>query len=262
MNHVVSFSSGMSSAITASRVLARYGKENVTVVFMDTLFEDNDNYRFMSDWKNHFGVEIVTLSDGRNPYEVAEDKPIIPNSLIAPCTFALKIDLFRKWLSVRQLPITIHIGYDFSEFHRVEATKNSYEKLGYKVDFPLMWDPVEERPYEEVVRNDWGIEPPRMYKLGYKHANCGGRCCKQGQGEWIRTLKNFPERFAEMETWEEKMRKNIKYKDHAILRKERNGERFPLPLKELRETYQNKMVDESLLNELDAGTPCVVCGIA
>lgn len=256
MNRIVSFSSGLSSAITAERVLDSY--PSAKLVFMDTLFEDEDNYRFMNDFENKFGVKIIRLSEGRNPYEVSHAHHVIPNNLLAPCTFRLKIEVFRKYLKSLEGETTIYIGYDFSELHRCEPTKKGYEPLGYKVDFPLLWKPIETRRYSDVVKNDWGIEPPRMYQLGYTHANCGGRCVKQGQGDWIRTLINFPERFAEIEQWENDMRKNEVNSNYALLKSQTKEGRQPLTLTELRERYEREHNDPVLF---DMQSACVVCGI-
>ncbi len=259
--NVVSFSTGLSSALTATRVLERYGKEDTRIIFMDTLFEDDDNYRFMSDWQTRFNVEVIRLVDGRNPYEVSRAQHVIPNNKLAPCTFRLKIELFRAWLAGQAEPVTVHIGYDFSEVHRCEPTRRNYENLGYSVDFPLLWKPIEFRPYAQVSRDDWGVEPPRMYALGYTHANCGGRCVKQGQGDWLRTLANFPGRYAEIEAWEQEMRDHPTRQNYAILRSQTAGETQPLTLKELRERYQNKRIDAPLLCGLDEVSACVTCGI-
>lgn len=264
MRHVVSFSSGLSSALTSVRVIERYGRENVTLVFMDTLFEDTDNYRFMEDFSRRHAVEILRLTEGRNPYEVSRAQHVIPNSRVAPCTLRLKIEVFRKWLKLQARPITIHIGYDFAEVHRCEPTRKNYEKLGYEVDFPLLWQPIEYRQYEQVSREDWGIDPPRMYILGYSHANCAGRCVKQGQGDWIRTLQNFPDRYAEIEAWEADMRQNEVNANYAIMKTEGprvDGKRTatPLTLRELREKYEAGKLPS--LFDMDAGSACVVCGI-
>ena len=256
MNHVVSFSTGLSSAITAVRVLEKYPE--ATLVFMDTNFEDEDNYRFMADFERRFDVEIIRLADGRTPYEVSRDEHVIPNNSLAPCTFRLKIDLFRKYLKTLEGETTIYIGYDFTEMHRIIPTTKNYELLGYKVDYPLLWKPIETRRYTDVVRSDWGIEPPRMYQIGYTHANCGGRCVKQGQGDWIRTLINFPERYAEIEAWENDMRKNEVNANYALLKSQTKEGRQPLTLTELRERYEREHNDPVLF---DMESTCVVCGI-
>lgn len=175
MKHIVSFSTGLSSALTVERVLARHGKASTRIVFMDTTIEDEDNYRFMDDCKNRWGVPITVLREGRDPYQVAKDKQIIPNQKIAPCTFVLKIEMFRAYLKQITGPLTIHIGYDVFEAHRCKATQENYEAEGWKVAFPLLWKPIEYRPYVRICREDWGIEPPRTYDLGFSHANCLGK---------------------------------------------------------------------------------------
>ncbi len=256
MNHVVSFSSGLSSAITAVRVLDKY--PGAKLVFMDTLFEDESNYRFMASFENKFGVKIIRLTEGRNPYEVSRDEHVIPNNFLAPCTFRLKIEPFREYLKSLIGDTTIYIGYDYSEMHRCEATSKNYKALGYDVDYPLLWNPVEYRKYTDVVRSDWDIQPPRMYQLGYTHANCGGRCVKQGQGDWIRTLINFPERFAEIETWEKNMQENEVNSKYALLKTQTQEGRKPMTLTELRERYEREHNEPSFL---DTFSSCVVCGI-
>ena len=257
--NIVSFSTGLSSALTAIRVMDRFGKD-VKLVFMDTLFEDVDNYRFMDEFEKRFDVEIIKLNEGRNPYQLFVDQHVIPNSRIAPCTEKLKISLFRRWMKEHCADgDTIHIGYDYSEVHRCEATLRNYEKLGYKVDFPLLWKPIEYRQYSDVIR-DYGIDPPRMYSMGYTHANCGGRCVKQGQGDWLRTLVNFPDNYAEIERWEAEMQKNEINKTYAILKTQTKEGTNPLSLKELRERYEDKLVP-SLFCSLDVDTACVHCGI-
>jgi hypothetical protein len=144
MFHVVSFSTGLLSALTLERVVVRYGFENVISVFMDTSFEDNDNYRYKKDCKEYLSkkykmkfLQWVTLLDGRTPYEVSRAQHVIPNSLVAPCTRRLKIEPFKKYLLDNYIPenTTIHIGYDFSEMHRCEPTRASYEKWAIRLIF-------------------------------------------------------------------------------------------------------------------------------
>ena len=49
MKHIVSFSGGMGSFAEAKSCVDKYGKENVTLLFADTLMEDEDLYRFKDD---------------------------------------------------------------------------------------------------------------------------------------------------------------------------------------------------------------------
>jgi hypothetical protein len=259
MNHVVSFSTGILSALALERVINRYGRESVTGIFMDTRFEDDDNYRFMADVEKYLQIEIVKIQEGRDPYEVSHAEHVIPNSRVAPCTTRLKIEPFREWLKEQEKPITVHIGYDYAEMHRCEPVRRNYEGLGYSVDFPMLWQPYEFRDYKIIMREDWGIEPPRMYAIGYTHANCGGRCVKQGHGDWIRTLLNFPERYAAIEQWEAEMRENPTNEKYAILKDRSGGGLAPLTLRELRERYAAKQTPT--LFEMDTNSACVTCGM-
>lgn len=259
MKHVGSFSTGLSSAVMITRLIARYGREAVEIVTTDTLFEDDDNWRFSNAMRQFWGGTVTVLTEGHTPYQVAFDQHIIPNQKIAPCTFKLKIAPFLAYLERFEKPVTVHVGYDFAEAHRCAKTKAAYAVHGYEVDFPLLWKPIEFRTYSQVAREDWGIEPPRMYAMGYTHANCGGRCVKQGQGDWLRTLINFPERYAEIEAWEQEMRDHPKRKNYALVRDTVNGEMHPITLCDLRLEYEAGHAGNLL--DLDAAHGCVVCGV-
>ena len=259
MKHIVSYSTGLLSTLTAERVIKKYGKENTILVFMDTLFEDDDNYRFLQDVEKYLSIKIIKLTEGRTPYQVSKDQNIIPNSRIAPCTLRLKLNPFQTYLKTFSEPLTIHIGYDFSEIHRCEPTRKNYEALGYQVDFPMLWKPIEYRDYSTILREEWNIEPPRMYLMGYTHANCGGRCVKQGQGDWIRTLINFPQRYTDVEEWEKEMRKKPINQNYTISKNQAKDAIKQITLTQIRERYQTGLMP-SLLN-LDMDSACVVCGI-
>lgn len=260
MKHIVSFSSGLSSAVACERVLKRY--DDVDIVFMDTLIEDDDNYRFMRECEARWGVKITILTEGRTPFEVATDKKIIPSNFAAPCTFVLKIEPFVKYLTaLNESDLTIHIGYDYMEIHRCEATEKNYAERGWAVDFPLLWKPYEARSYADTVKDDWGIKPPRMYAMGFSHANCGGRCVKSGQSDWLRTLKHFPNRFREIEDWEQGMRNHPVRANRAMLRKQVGGVMRGLPLTELRENYEDVEINQGDLFTMDETSPCVTCDV-
>jgi len=262
MIHVGSFSTGIVSALMCERMIKRYGKENCLFVFMDTLIEDPDNYRYMADVEKYLGVEVVKLTEGRTPYQVFTDEHVIPSARFAPCTLRLKLKMFRAYIATLPKPLTVHIGYDVFELERCEPTRKNYEKLGYSVDFPMLWKPYEYRDYSVVMREEWGIEPPEMYRLGYTHANCGGRCVKQGQGDWLRTLINHTDRFAEVEAWENQMRQKQKdnnKRQYAIAKSRKGGTMRPLPLSELRARYEAN--PNQRLDLLDEQSTCVVCGI-
>jgi 3'-phosphoadenosine 5'-phosphosulfate sulfotransferase (PAPS reductase)/FAD synthetase len=227
--YIVSLSSGVSSSVAAERTIAKFGRGNTACVFMDTLWEDEDNHRFMSDCSKRWGVPTVRLVDGHTPLQVAAKEKIIPNSFQAPCTRSLKIwpflDYCKQWQD-SGYAVTVIIGMDWKERHRMEAPTRNYGERGIAVEYPLLWKPYEVDMFATV--RSWGIEPPRMYRQGYSHANCGGRCVKQGMGDWLRTLTHYPDRFDEVSNWEQGAREWRG--EHAILK--RGGQ--PYTLEQLR----------------------------
>jgi hypothetical protein len=238
MDHIVSLSGGMSSAVAAERVIERHGKAVTRLWFADTAWEDEDLYRFVAECEARWGMPIERFKDGRTPLEVAEKKQIIPNSGMAPCSYELKIRPFRALVAAAPKPITVHLGLDWTEQHRFAAPRRAYEEIeGVTVDFPLMWPPIEPRPYAEIVRG-WGIEIPRLYRLGMPHNNCGGRCIRQGMKEWERLDGVLPERFAEVRDWEAAQRaKGGARAGRAILSDRGGGERVPITLAKLSERW-------------------------
>lgn len=193
------------------------------------------------------GGRLYTFRDGRTPLQVAEARSIIPNQRRAPCSEELKVKPFRAWLYALPKPVTVLLGLDWQEQHRIDQRQRVHYAgdkprlpIGYQArisgvyeDYPLLWRPYEWRPYADVVRS-WGIEPPRLYAMGFPHNNCGGRCVKQGKREWLRLRLNFPERFAEVRDWEQAQRaKGGPRADYAIVRDFRGKQVRAMPLAEL-----------------------------
>lgn len=261
MHHIVSLSGGTSSAVAADRVITRYGRKNVTLWFADTNWEDEDLYRFMADclkrWDgktvtflkgimpksvNRFlGTKLIVHTDGRTPLQVAEQQKIIPNNFLAPCTFRLKIEPFTAFLKTFPRPVTVHLGLNWDEQHRMPAPKANYEAIdGVTVDFPLLWQPYCWDTRQEI--RDWGIKIPRLYELGFSHNNCGGRCVKQGIGEWNRLRIHLLDRFTEVKEWELSRRAlGGKLANRSIASRGVNGTKGPITLEEIE--LENSPID-------------------
>jgi len=233
MKYLVSLSGGLASAVAADRAIQRYGRENVTLWFANTNWEDEDLHRFLDDLQVRWGGGIVVHSNnGRTPLSVAEDQHIIPNQKIASCSRVLKQIPFRDYLRSLDGPVTVLLGLDWRELHRHAAPRAAWEKEGAAVDFPLLWPPLTDQ-YAAIVES-WGIAIPRLYASGFPHNNCGGRCVRQGQKEWLRLKATFPERFEEVREWEERHRAMPDNRaNYAILRDRRGGTSRPLTLTEL-----------------------------
>ena len=249
MHHVVSISGGSASAVAADLVINAYGKENVTLYFCDTRWEDPDLYRFLESLEEYWDMTITRYVDGRNPLEVAEDRQLIPNSFAAPCSHILKQIPFRKYIRKLPKPVTVHLGLDDTEPHRHGKPREIYEAIpGVTVDYPLTWKPLVGTgeglvfKYTRIVEN-WGVKPPHLYSLGFSHNNCGGRCVRAGVGEWLRLATYYPDRYAEVEQWElDQQAIGGARANRTILKEQQNGELAPVTLKALRERTESPQI--------------------
>jgi hypothetical protein len=236
----VSLSGGLASAVSAERVIERYGRENTLLWFADTLYEDEDLYRFLHDCMRRWGGVLYWYTDGRTPLEVAAQKKLIPCNLAAPCSYELKVKPFRQFiLAMPSLPV-VYIGLDRWEKRRLISVKESYAKAipDVLVDYPLLWEPYELRPLIDVCRQDWQIEPPRLYALGFTHNNCGGRCVRQGIREWVRLGTHFPERYQGCDEWEQEQRAQGGARaNRSFCAVSRHNQKLPLTLTDIRDQY-------------------------
>lgn len=241
---IVFYSGGIGSWATAKRVISKYGKENVLLLFTDTLIEDEDLYRFLDETVTEMGAELVRIEDGRDPWQVFKDKRFLGNSRIAPCSHELKQKVARDWIEANYHPdeCVLYLGIDWTEEHRTKAPVENWKP--YRVEFPLCEEPFATKDEMLAELESLGIEQPRLYKMGFAHNNCGGFCVRAGQGHFANLLKTMPERYKYHEEKEQEMREFLG-KDVSILRRQRNGVQQRLTLRQLREEIEagGKQID-------------------
>jgi hypothetical protein len=237
---IVSLSGGLGSAVAAERAIQKHGRENVILWFADVLDENEDLYRFLHDLMRRWGGRLFWYTDGRRPAEVWTEHQLIPNSLIAPCTFSLKVQPFRDFIqAMRALPI-VYIGYKPHETKRHHKTLQSYAEAlpDVRVEYPLLWQPQETRDLMAVCEQELGIDPPLLYKLGYDFNNCGGGCCRSGIKAWTRTALFFPSVFAARSAWEQQARAEGGPREHrSFAARTRNGEKQGITLQQIQLEY-------------------------
>jgi 3'-phosphoadenosine 5'-phosphosulfate sulfotransferase (PAPS reductase)/FAD synthetase len=241
LKSIVTFSSGISSWAAGKRYAEIHGTDGMVLLFADTKIEDEDNYRFLGQAAANIGAPLVKITDGRDPWEVMNDEKIIGNSRIDPCSKILKRQLLDRWRNKHADPetTTIITGIAFDEVHRIENLRKIAPPWNYIA-------PLCDKPWMSKAETlDWakreGIEPPRMYDMGFAHANCGGFCIKAGQKSFALLLEKFPERYAWHEEEEEKMRQKVG--NHSILRCRKGGVSKPLTLREFRERIEKDQED-------------------
>lgn len=235
--HIVQFSSGIGSWVTARRVAKKHGTEDLVLLFADTRAEHPDNYRFLHDAARDVGVTPTIVADGRTPQEVMWDVRFIGNTRVSPCTHLLKQDPCRNWLEANADPgdSVLYVGIDWSEMHRIPDISRKWAP--WPVEYPMCDAPYLDKEQMIALARFRSVKPPAMYALGFQHANCGGACIKAGQRQWKQLLQVDPDTFASWEGWEQKMRGEVG--DHSILRDRRGGTLKPLPLIELRRRVEH-----------------------
>ncbi|MHC8516789.1 hypothetical protein [Sporosarcina sp. ITBMC105] len=274
--HVIFYSGGLGSWMTAVRVIAKYGADNVICLFTDTLIEDEDLYRFLIEstskmygisavdliakanaipatsyetmderkrYLSDLAVEVsariprfIWLNDGIDPWDVFKSTRFLGNSRLAKCSHILKQDMARKYIEANFAPgeVTLYLGIDWTEEHRTKAPVENWAP--YSVKFPMCEEPLLTKIDAVKALESADIEVPRLYGMGFSHNNCGGFCVRAGQGHFVNLLEQKPELYAYHEAREQEMRDFLD-KDVAILRRQRNGVKSPLTLRELREEH-------------------------
>lgn len=249
MKYLVQYSGGVGSFAAAVECVRRYGKENVELLFADTLAEDEDLYRFLVDTQKALDIPLHRIADGRDPWQVFEDVKFLGNSRVDPCSRILKREICKKWVVERHSPeeVTIVLGIDWTEEHRV-------------INFQRWWSPYvgiapltarlsdgsmyDKNRFMLWMENELKVRRPRLYELGFPHNNCGGFCVKAGKAHFLHLLETIPARYTYHEMREREMQRKLG-KDYTILREQRNGVKSYISLTELRQrAEQEKQTEE------------------
>lgn len=249
---IIMFSGGIGSWACAKAVAAKHGTGDMVLLFADVLMEDEDLYRFLKEASADIGVPITTISDGRTPWEVFEKVRFIGNSRVDPCSRILKRELMNKWRSDNCHTSSItYFGIDWTESHRLDDARERHAP--WICEAPLCEPPYKTKAeyIEDLIK--CGIQPPRLYGMGFGHNNCGGFCCKAGHAHFRLLLEKMPERYAWHEAQEERLRElGIK---GTILRSRKNKKTTPITLKQFRAMCGNNQ-DEK--DDLAAGCGCAL----
>ena len=232
MHYIVSYSGGAASwaagKLTRDHVMA--DGDEMTLLFADTLIEDEDTYRFLQAGAENLGVAVTRIADGRTPWEVFRDVSFLGNHRVDPCSRVLKREPLDKWVSeaAARGPVTQVLGLDWTEEHRFERFR---ARVTHPVIAPLIDHHIDKVAVHAMVEAA-GLPMQRLYRMGMPHANCGGLCVKAGISSFRRMYRMLPDRFVEWEGHEAELREQLG--DVAILRDRSDGESRPLPLSELR----------------------------
>lgn len=240
MKHVVMFSGGIGSWAAAKRVVQRHGTEHLTLLFTDTLMEDEDLYRFLDDAQVNLGVPITRIAEGRTPWQVFFDERFLGNSLVDPCSKILKRQMAERWLRDHCDPAEtyVYVGIDWTEEHRFTTLEARHRGAGWTYLAPLCDPPLRVKIQMLDALAAEGIRPPRLYAMGFSHNNCGGFCVKAGQGHFALLLQHMPERYRYHEQQEQAIRAHLDRDVSILTDRSGDGKKKPLTLRAFRERVE------------------------
>lgn len=236
---LVMYSGGACSWAAAKRAADKYGTDNMTLLFADTLIEEPSLYKFLEESAEDIGAPLVRIADGRTPFQVFKDVRYLGNSRIDPCSRVLKRDLLNNYRKENFDPsdtITV-FGMDYNEPHRLKRVQ--------KLHHPWVCEaPMCERPAlgkEAIIQlvKDAGLTVCDLYKDGFPHANCGGGCIKAGIAHFTNLLEKRPETFAVWKKEEAEIRELLD-KDVSILKDRRGGTQKTFTLEQLEERIKGR----------------------
>lgn len=257
MNHVVFFSSGKASWYAAKRVAEKFGTDNLWLVFADTTIEDPDNYRFLEEAAANVGGQLVKLKNGRNPWDIFNSKRFI-NHQASDCSIELKVKPCVTWVNANFSPddTILYFGIGFEELKRMKAIAKNWQP--FKVKAPLCWgDWVDQQEIDRQLKLN-NLKQPRLYDMGFAHANCGGFCPKAGLKHYRNLLQHLPEVYAHHEQQEQRFLVTIDNPEVGILRRTKNGVTKSFTLKAFREEIESSPVQLSFDFEALGGCGCFI----
>ena len=183
--------SGAASAIATKMDLAAH--PGGVVAHCETGSEDADTDRFIRDCGEWLGVEIVRIRSKAfaSTWEVWEKRRYMSGIAGAPCTDELKITPRLEF----QEPGDVHVfGYtaDKRDVDRAAHFRENYPDT--TMETPLIQAGLTKASCLAMVISA-GIDPPRVYALGFHNANCVPCVKATSPDYWALVRHTFPAEF-------------------------------------------------------------------
>ena len=217
------WSGGITSAVACKIGVDLYGKENMRIIFIDTMNEHDDTYRFMKDCAEWYGIEIETIKHDKfnSIEEVWIKNKALNNATGAICSSTLKKTVREKWQKDNTWEHQI-FGFDLKESKRALGMVLNHPKT--KPIFPLMMYGLNKEDCIKRVQ-EANIIVPSAYTLGYLNNNCLGKnfgCVQGGIGYWQKILRDNKEAFDKRAELEHKLT-DLKGKPVTMLKDQSKG---------------------------------------
>lgn len=229
-NHIIFFSGGKSSFTVAHLVKERFPQDNILLYFTDTLWEDEDLYRFIYEASDKLELPMLYHCVGLTPPQLMAKQKFMFSNRVGNCSKELKMKPASKFLKKGEKPpiekwyndqflkapieplaegfaenTTLYFGIGWEEAHREGPIKANWKP--FTVDMPLMDEVIDN---EEILKL-YNIRRPRLYDMQFAHNNCKGRCVKAGQGHFKNLLMKDEQTFQELKEQEIVISEYIRY---------------------------------------------------
>jgi hypothetical protein len=242
------------------RVAQRYGTDNLFLVFADTGIEDQDNYRFLKESAEVVGGQLVWLKNEKTPWDVLMDGRWLSHRQGKKgCSYVLKVKPCRDWIESQEFTpenTVLYFGIGFEEIERLGAIQKNWEP--FKVEAPLCWDDFgwADRTTIMAELKKHGLKRPRLYDMGFAHANCGGFCPKAGLGHYRLLHNQMPDRYLHHEKKEQEFLALVGRDDIGIVRKTKDGITKGLTLRQWRQQIESEPKQLEIFGEAQGGCNC------
>jgi 3'-phosphoadenosine 5'-phosphosulfate sulfotransferase (PAPS reductase)/FAD synthetase len=191
MNRVIAwFSCGATSAVAAHLAIKKYG-EAVTVAYIDTASEHEDNKRFLADVEAWLGRKVEVLRNEK--YADVDAVLASTNFLRSPYGAKCSAELKKVVRVAYQLPDDLQV-FGFHADERKRAARFSESNIGISLEYPLIDASLGHEDCLAIIQRV-GIEIPIMYTLGFNNNNCIGCVKAESPAYWNRVRRNFPDVF-------------------------------------------------------------------
>lgn len=241
----------------ADFVKTHYPEDNIVLYFTDTMWENDDLYRFISEASDKLQLPMLTHSAGITPIQLMFEKKMLYNSMIGDCSKLLKMRVASDYLKRGKRPVveewrnkqylrhedfvtdaTLYFGIGFDEMHREGAIRKNWQP--FKVEMPL----INHNIIKDDVLRKYDIRQPVLYDYGFSHNNCNGRCVKAGQGHYKLLRERMPDVFREIMEQEHHLKICVSAYRYIMDDKVDEAERIPeqareILLKELDDAYRD-----------------------
>ena len=251
MKRVNNFSGGLCSFWSAHRDIQEVGKENVVLLFADTLYESPGTYEFIAAASDLLGVPITRVSKEMTPWELFRKEKMIGNNRFPICSIYLKRELLDNWMlenfemdqhqeNFLLEKASLSIGFDWTEGHRLKDLQAVHPT--WKVVAPMMNEPIWDKCKMQREAEKLGLPLSNAYKKdGLPHDNCGGGCVRAGITHWVHIYSVRPDVFSLWEREEKETAEHLISLDIeplSMLKDRRGGVTKNLYLTELRKRIE------------------------